>query len=48
MKPIKTQPAPIKVRKPTPAETALRLILSQSKRQGHTCNVAHAVGVYPA
>lgn len=42
------KPLPIPVRKPSPAELALKLALLKSKRQGHTANVAQAVGVWPA
>lgn len=36
------------IRQPTAAELALKMLLAQSKFQGHARCVAHAVGVFPA
>jgi hypothetical protein len=38
----------IKAKKPTESEQRVQWLLLQSKRMGHTANVAHAVGIYPA
>lgn len=47
IKPIQTQPKPIKVRQPTEAERRLKLALRVAHMH-HTYSMAQMLGIYPA